>query len=91
MAPNGFSVLLSVSAVLELLAEIKRATYIAFCPIILRLKLSHNAIESKVYYDLATTLYYFSNKERKQINRPEVKGEAKGAGGGGGRGPAFPH
>ena len=86
MALNGFSVLLLVSAVREVLVEIKSAIYTAFCPLIVRLKLSHNAIENKVYYDLATTLYYFSNKERERIDRPEVIGEVKR----GDRGPAFP-
>ena len=72
MALNGFSVLLFVSAATEVLTEIKRTIYIVFCPFILRLELSYNAIENKVYYDLATTLYYFSNKERKRIDKPEV-------------------
>ena len=60
---NGFSVLLFVPAAPEALAETKRTIY---CPLILRLELSHTAIENKVYYDLAATLYryYFSNKER---------------------------
>ena len=78
MALNDFSVLLFVPAAPKVLAEIKRAIYTAYRPLILRLKLSHNAIENKVYYDLATTLYYFSNKERKQIDRPEVIGVVKG-------------
>ena len=78
MALNGFSVLLLVSAALEVLAELKRAFYTALCPLILRLKLLHNAIENKVYYDLAAALYYFSNKETKEIDKPEVIGEAKG-------------
>ena len=39
MALNGFSVLLLVSAAPEVLAEIKRTVYAAFCPLILRLKL----------------------------------------------------
>ena len=59
MAPNGFSVLLLVSAAPEVLAEIKRVIYTAFCPLILRLKVSLNAVKNKIYYDLATTLYYF--------------------------------
>ena len=81
MALNGYSVLLFVLAVLGVFAEIKRTTYNAFCPLILRLKLSHNAIESKVYYDLlATALYYFLNKERKRIDRPQVIDVAKGGG-----------
>ena len=64
MALNGFSALQFVPAASKVLPEIKRTIYTAFSPLILRLKLSHNAIENKVYYDLATTLYYFSNKER---------------------------
>ena len=28
------------------------------------MRFSHNAIENRVYYDLATTLYYFSNKRK---------------------------
>ena len=43
-----------------------------------RLKFLYIAIKNKVYYDLATILYYFSNKEGKQIDRQEVIGEAKG-------------
>ena len=35
-----------------------KTIYTAFCPLILRVNLSHNAIENKVYYDLAITLYY---------------------------------
>ena len=58
---NGISVLLFVPAAPEALAETKRTIY---CPLILRLELSHSTIENKVYYDLAATLYYFSNKER---------------------------
>ena len=50
------------------------------------LKLSHNAIENKVYYDLATTCYYSLNKKRKRIDRPEVIGKAKG----GAEGPPLP-
>ena len=65
MALNGFSALLFVPAATEVLAEIKGTIYASFCPLILRLKLSHNAIKNKVYYDLlATTLHYSSNKER---------------------------
>ena len=78
MARNDFSVLLFVPAAPKVLAETKRAIYTAFRPLIFRLKLSNNAIENKVYYDLATTLYYFSNKESKQIGRPEVIGVVKG-------------
>ena len=36
-----------------------KTIYTALCTLILRLKLSHNAFENKVYCDLATTLYYF--------------------------------
>ena len=49
-----------------ILAEIKRNIYTAFYPLILRLELSHNSIESKVYFDFAPALYYFLNKERKR-------------------------
>ena len=49
-----------------------------FVPLILRLELSHNAIENEVYYDLATTLHYFLNKKREHIDRPEVIDVAKG-------------
>ena len=73
----AFNVLLFVPVTLKVLAEIKRTIYAAFCPLILPLKLSLNAVENKVYYDLlATTLNYFSNKERKRIDRPEVIGVA---------------
>ena len=54
MALNGFSVLLFVPAAPEVLAEIKRTIYTAFCPLDLLLKISHNAILNKVHYDLAT-------------------------------------
>ena len=54
MALNGFSVLLFVPPSPEVLAELKRAIYTAFCPLIIRLELSHNAIENKAHYDLAT-------------------------------------
>ena len=65
MALNGFSALLFVPDATEVLAEIKGTIYALFCPLILRLKLSHNAIKNKVYYDLlATALHYSSNKER---------------------------
>ena len=77
MPTYGFSVLLLVSAAPKVLAEIKSAIYTAFCAFILRLKLSHNTIKNKVYCDLAITLYYFSNKEIKRIDRPEVTGKAK--------------
>ena len=77
MALNGFSVLLFAPPASEVLSELKRTIYTAFCPFIIRLELPHNALEKKVYYDLANTLYYFSNKERKRIGRPEVKGIAK--------------
>ena len=78
MALNGFSVLLFVPPAPEALAEIKRTIYIAFYTLIFRLELSLSAIENKVYYDLATTLYYFSNEKRERIGRPEVI--AKGGG-----------
>ena len=65
MALNGFGVLLFVSPAPDVLAEIKRTIYTAFYPRIFRLELSHNAIENKVYYDLASLFYYFLNKERK--------------------------
>ena len=45
-------------------------------PRIVRLELLRNAIENKVYYDLAAT-YYFQKKERKRTDRPEVIGVAK--------------
>ena len=78
MALNGFSILLFVPLVQEVLVAIKRTIYTAFYPLILRLQLSHNTFENKVYYDLATTLYYLSNKERKLTNRPEVIWVARG-------------
>ena len=46
------------------------------------IRVSQNAIDNKGYYDVATTLYYFSNKERKRIDRPKVIGVAKGVAGG---------
>ena len=55
MALRGFNVLLFVPAAPKVLAITKKAIYTAFCPLIFQLKLSHNAIENKVYYDLATT------------------------------------
>ena len=45
MVLNGFSVLLCEPITPEVLAEIKRTIYTAFCPFILRLKLLHNAFE----------------------------------------------
>ena len=86
MALNGFSVLLFVPTAPELLAEIQRTIYIAFFPLIYRLELLHNTIENKVYYDLATTFYCFSNRERKRIDRSKDTGVAKG----GARGLAAP-
>ena len=77
MAQYGFNALLFVPSAPEVLAEIKRTIYTAFRTLILRLELSHDAIENKVDYDLATTLYNFSNTERKQIDSPEVKCLAK--------------
>ena len=71
---NGFSALLFVPPAPKVLAEIKSTPCTAFYPFILRLELSHSGIENKVYYDLATTEYYFSNKERKRNDRPEVIG-----------------
>ena len=64
---NGSRVLLFVPAAPEVLAEIKRTIYTAFCPLIVRLELSHNGIENKVYYDMATTLSYFLNKARNEL------------------------
>ena len=61
MALNSFSVLQFVPLALKVFAEMKRTIYTAFYPLILRLELSHSAIKNKVYYDLDTTLYYFSN------------------------------
>ena len=63
------------------MAEIKRTIYTVFCLFNLRLEFSHNAIEIKIYYELATTLYYFLNNEGKRIDRQEVIGVAKGGGG----------
>ena len=78
MALNSFSVPLFLPPAPEVLAKIKRAIYTAFYPLFLRLELSHNAIENKVYYDFATSLYCFSkNKERKRIDWPEVIGVPK--------------
>ena len=78
----GFSVLLFVPAAPEVLEEIKRTNYTAFCFLIFRLELSHSALDDKVYYDLAIAIHYFSSNERKQIERPEVIGVAKGGRGG---------
>ena len=55
MPLNGFSVLLLVPPEPERSAEIKRTICTVLCPPIFRLEFSHNAIENKVYYDLATT------------------------------------
>ena len=77
---NGFSILLFVPPASEVLAELKRTIYTAFFPLIIQSQPKHNALENKVYYGLATTLYYFSNKERKRIERPEVIGVAMGGG-----------
>ena len=67
----------------EVLEEIKRTMHYLHCvlPPIFRLELSHSVIENKVYYGLDTTLHYFSNEEKKRIDRPEVIGVAKGEGG----------
>ena len=56
MALNGFSVLQFVPTASQVLAEIKRyiynsTAYTAFCPPILRLQLSQNAIKNKIYND----------------------------------------
>ena len=53
MALIDFSVLLFVQTAPEVLAERKRTTgiYIMFYPLILRLELSHNAIENMAFYD----------------------------------------
>ena len=63
MAPNSFSVLLFVPHAPEILEAIKRSIYTAFYSLIVRSKLlhnnNHNAVENKVYYDLATSLYHF--------------------------------
>ena len=56
MALNGFSGLLFVPAEPEVLAEIKITIYTAFSRLFLQVELSHNAIENKIYYDLAATL-----------------------------------
>ena len=77
-ALNRFNVLLLVPPEPEVLAEIKRTVYIAFYPLILRLKVSHNFIEHNVYYGLAATLYYFLNKEKKEIDRSEDINVVKG-------------
>ena len=58
MALNGFSVLLFVPAAPKVFAEIKRTIYTAFCALILRLQLSHNVIETKVYYDFIIILLF---------------------------------
>ena len=80
MALNGFSVLLFVSAAPKLFAGNKKNfIYYAFCLLLLQLQFSHSAIENKVCYDLTTALYHFSNKARKQIDRPEVIGVAMAA------------
>ena len=59
MALNGFSVLLFVPPAPEVLEGIKKTVYTAFYLLIFQRELSHNVIENKIYYDLATTLYYF--------------------------------
>ena len=56
MALNGFRALLFVPAAPKVLAEIKRTIETASSNLILRLDFSHNVIENKVYYYLATTL-----------------------------------
>ena len=73
MALNRFRILLFVQTAPEVLAEIKRTICTAFYSLILRLELSRKAIENKVPYAMSTTLYYFSNRKRKQIDRPEVR------------------
>ena len=78
MALNGFSVLLFVPAAPKVLAETKKTISTTFCRLNLRLKLSQNAIENKVYYDVAITLCYFSDKEKIRIDRPEVICVVKG-------------
>ena len=80
MALNRFSVLLFEPPPPKVSAEIKRTLYTTFYSFIFQLEVSHSAIESKVYYCLDITLYYFSKKERKQIDTPEVIGVAKGGG-----------
>ena len=67
MALNCFSVLLFVPSAPEVLVEIKRTIYIAFCPLIAQLEFSHNAIENKVHGDLAKTLYYFQIRKENEL------------------------
>ena len=69
MALNGVSVLLFVPAASEVLAEIKK-NYVHYAsPLIIRLELSLNAIENKVYYDLTYITHYIIFHERKTIRQ----------------------
>ena len=47
MALNGFRVLLLVSTPPEVLVKFKKDIYTAFCPLILRLKLSYNPLKTR--------------------------------------------
>ena len=67
MVLNGSSVLLFVPTASQVLVEIERTYYPSFCPLILRLELSPSAIKNKVYYDLATTLYYFQIRRGSEL------------------------
>ena len=60
------NILLFVPAAPKVLAEIKRTIYTAFCPLILRLELSHKAIENEVYYMTWRLDYHIIFQKRKE-------------------------
>ena len=78
MALDGFSVLLPVPPAPEVLAVLKQTIYTAFCTLNVRLEFSHNAIENKVYYGLATTLYYFQIRKRNESTDQKSKASPMG-------------
>ena len=67
MALNGLSTLLFVPAALEVLAEKKKNNLYCILPLIVRLELSHNAIENKIYFALRYTSYYFQIGKRNEL------------------------
>ena len=72
MACDDFRVLLLVPSAPEILTDIKITILHCLCHLILRLKLSRNAIYEIVYYDLAITLYdIFYTRKKKRIEKLE--------------------
>ena len=79
---NGFHVLLSVPAAPEVLAEIKRTIYSAFCPFLLRLEFSHY-MTFKIKFTITWLSHsiFFHIRKGNKIDRPEAIGVVKGGSG----------